>query len=88
MELEEAKRQLNICAQLNVSEVQAKTVARFAVLVDDSLLGKFCSSIYIPMNCVAVYGLFLFKPHYVNHTNHLLQMVLHLETSLVEMTPV
>ena len=46
VELEEAKRQLNICAQLNVSEVQAKTVARFAVLVDDSLLGKFIS------NCV------------------------------------
>ena len=40
VELEEAKTMLNICAQLNVSEVQAKTVARFIVLLDLSLLGE------------------------------------------------
>ena len=39
-ELEEAKTTIDICAELNVTEVQIKTVARFAVLVDTSLLGK------------------------------------------------
>lgn len=39
-ELEEAKTTIDICAELDVTEVQIKTLARFAVLLDTSLLGK------------------------------------------------
>ena len=37
--LNEAKLTIDICAELNVTEVQIKTEARFAVLLDRSLLG-------------------------------------------------
>ena len=40
VEMEEAKSTFDICAELNVTEVQTKVDARFAVLLDRSLLGK------------------------------------------------
>ena len=40
VEMEEAKTTFDICAELNVTEVQTKVAARFAVLLDRSLLGK------------------------------------------------
>lgn len=40
VEMEEAKTTYDICAELNVTEVQTKVAARFAVLLDLSLLGK------------------------------------------------
>ena len=41
VEMEEAKTTFDICAELNVTEVQTKVAARFAVLLDRSLLGKY-----------------------------------------------
>ena len=38
--MEEAKSTFDLCAELNVTEVQTKVAARFAVLLDRSLLGK------------------------------------------------
>ena len=40
VEMEEAKSTFDICAELNVTEVQTKVDARFVVLLDRSLLGK------------------------------------------------
>jgi hypothetical protein len=39
IEMEEAKSTFDLCAELNVTEVQTKVAARFAVLLDRSLLG-------------------------------------------------
>ena len=44
--MEEAKTTFDICAELNVTEVQTKVAARFAVLLDRSLLGKHTHIMY------------------------------------------
>ena len=52
--LEEIKTTVNICAELNVTEVQTKVAALFAILLDPTLLGRYLRIHVCVCMCVCV----------------------------------
>ena len=71
-ELEEAKTTIDICAELDVTEVQIKTIARFAVLLDTSLLGKLslCVCLENTTNSVGLDFQYIIRPLLCSATVH------------------